>query len=170
MENKTNKAAATNAAIIKQEVINFTAKVAFNQNQNGDNNIITIMDNPFKDVKLKELRLSFANADKKNSFGQIQEDRYGKKTKGLWDFYATQELEDSKKDFITIAGTIEYLQTKIKKEFVKYINIAVENPFPFYEIDEKRKTKMLKIYLQNAEMVGLFDDLAKKRLVLKTVI
>jgi len=149
------------APIVKQKTLPITASVTLDS-KNG--RVRFVMDNPFKDEPLDDLRLTFIKPDNQNKFNINVEKPEAKKTKGFFEYHAKKVLK--LKSEVPVVGTVKYLQMRGPDDgkLINFISIDIENPFPFFEDRENRN---LKVYLANLESTLPFAALSQERLELQ---
>lgn len=161
MEKEKTQAAGKPVGSTKAKSLPITGSVTLRDND-GKPFLNIVMDNPFPDVSMDELRLMFVNEGKTDNWGNV-DDRAGEKRKGLFEHFAKEYLKTT--DVLTFSGfvTYQYFITK-KGERLEWVNIAIANPWPDVSFPGVKPGGVIRVFIRKLEVSAVFDYYVKQRL------
>lgn len=159
MENNTQtteKSTSKNEAqAAPKKVKELPVNIQVTLQNNGNNSTISyIMDNPFPDEILGQLRLTPVNPNKSDDFGRAQQDKSGEKRKGLLDYFCRKSLALS--GSLTLKGIV----TLKKYANVEYVSIDIKNPCP--DLIVQKNSDTFRMFIRKTETEVVFTMLCKK--------
>jgi hypothetical protein len=122
------------------------------ESDTGRENVFVTMKNPFPDIELEDIRLSFSKPDKKNDWGRPETDVRGEKNKGLFEYKAKPFLRGLGRP-LALTGTISYHSYRNRD----YVMIEMNEPFA---------AKVIRMFVRKPAVQAVFEMLAFERLEL----